>query len=73
MNKIINLINWLAVGLAIIGAIYNSFGDVFTSSSIWIITNSFFVFNNIRLKNYAQSSLFAFYVLISLNGVVQNI
>ena len=62
------IIPWLLTVIAITGAIYNSQGER-KGFWFWVASNSGFCAYNACIGEIAMAVLFAFYLIISLNGL----
>lgn len=64
------VLTWVATAIAIVGSILNSCKRI-EGFFLWLISNSLYVYINIKLGVIAQAILFAFNILICIMGVVQ--
>lgn len=62
------LFAWLAVFIALGGAVLNSYGFYLLSFQVWTFTNLTLCCLNFIKKDYAQGFLFFAYLLTSING-----
>lgn len=65
------IVNWIVTFIAITGAYlvscYNKKGFY-----LWIISNTFFMFQGLLTGQYALAFLFFVYLCITFNGVIRN-
>lgn len=64
------IIEWIATGIGIIGAILNASKSI-KGFYLWLISNSIFIYISILNKLYGMATLFLVYFLISLYGIIK--
>ena len=60
---------WTVAIVALIGAWLNARTNIL-GFVLWIFTNSFWVYHNIKTKEYAQAILYAAFLLMAVYGLV---
>ena len=70
-GSLYEIISWFIVFIALFGAYLISNNDK-RGFYLWVISNSFMVINGYITEQYFQVVLFSAYLLITINGILNN-
>lgn len=59
---------WLILFATVLGSILNANGNI-EGFYFWVFTNSYWAIRNLKKGDFAQASLFAFFLLITVYGI----
>jgi len=61
---------WIIAIVALVGAWLNARTNIF-GFVLWIFTNGFWVYHNVRIGQYAQAILYAAFLLMAIYGLIK--
>ena len=69
MNELIQYIPWFFTVLSLIGAYLNSRGNLWVSSWVWLVANSYWLTLDASRGLYAQSALYSAFIAMNCLGL----
>ncbi|MDR0351247.1 MAG: hypothetical protein LBH49_01175 [Puniceicoccales bacterium] len=71
--EVIEILTWISVVISLIGAYLNATLRLKLCYLLWLFSNGFLFIRNINIKEYAQATMYAVYLVITFIGIKNTI